>query len=121
MHSKRLFWGATGLQLLVIVLDAATLDAMLRSISHPAQLDKIFASYSMSNVASMLSIIPGGIGAFEGVSVLTLGLLSVPINVGLAATLMLRAFILWLPMIPGFFILRRESGYLLKKGQKHDS
>ena len=33
---------------------------------------------------------------------------------GLAATLMLRAFILWLPMIPGFFVLRRESRHLVE-------
>ena len=37
-----------------------------------------------------------------------------------AATLMLRAFVLWLPMIPGFFILRRESGHLLTNRRKHD-
>lgn len=120
MHSKRLFWGATGLQLLIIVLDAATLDAMLRSIGNPAQLDKIFASFSMANVASMLSLIPGGLGAFEGVSILMLGLLNVPVKAGLAATLMLRAFILWLPIIPGVFILRRESGHLAETGRKHD-
>jgi glycosyltransferase 2 family protein len=116
MRSKRLFWGATGLQLLILILDAATLDAMLRSIGHSAGPDKIFASFSIAGVASVLSIIPGGIGAFEGVSILMLSLLKVPIKAGLAATLMLRAFILWLPMIPGFFVLRRESKHLVKDG-----
>ena len=118
MHSKRLFWGATGLQLLIIVLDAATLDAILRSIGHPARFDKTFASFSIASIASMLSLIPGGLGAFEGVSILMLGLLKVPINAGLAATLMLRAFILWLPMIPGFFILHRESSKILTHNEK---
>jgi uncharacterized membrane protein YbhN (UPF0104 family) len=114
MHSKRLFWGATALQFLIIVLDAATLDAMLRAIGHPSTPGKVFASFSIAGVASMLSLIPGGIGAFEGVQVLMLGLLKVPVKAGLAATLMLRAFLLWLPMIPGFIILRRESGHLVK-------
>ena len=114
MHSKSLFWGATGLQLLILLLDAATLDAMLRAIGYSVDPEKIFASFSMASVASMLSIIPGGIGAFEGVSILMLGLLKVPVEAGLAATLMLRAFILWLPMIPGFFVLRRESKHLVK-------
>ena len=114
MHSKRLFWSATGLQLLILLLDAATLDAMLRSIGHPASPEKTFASFSIAGVASMLSLIPGGIGAFEGVSILMLGLLHVPIKAGLAATLMLRAFLLWIPMIPGFFVLRRESRHLVK-------
>ena len=114
VHSKRLLWQATALQLLIIVLDAATLDAMLRSIGHVARPDHLFASFSMASVASTLTFIPGGLGAFEGVSVLMLRILHVPIEAGLAATLMLRAFILWLPMIPGFFILRRESKHLVK-------
>src|SRR3954452_10666289 len=94
MSSKRLFWGATALQVLIIVLDAATLDAMLRSIGHTAAPDKVFASFSIAGIASTLSLIPGGIGAFEGVSILMLGFLQVPVAAGLASTLMLRAFIL---------------------------
>jgi uncharacterized membrane protein YbhN (UPF0104 family) len=69
----------------------------------------------------MLSLIPGGLGAFEGVSILMLGLLRVPISAGLAATLMLRAFILWLPMIPGFFILHRETNKILNKDKKKNA
>ena len=114
MHSKRLFWSATGLQLLVLLLDVATLDAMLRSIGFAASPEKTFASFSIAGTASMLSLIPGGVGAFEGVSILMLGLLHVPIKAGLAATLMLRAFLLWIPMIPGFFVLKRESKHLVE-------
>ena len=114
MHDKKLFWGATGLQLLILVLDAATLDAMLRSIGHVSSPEKVFASFAIAGVASMVSLIPGGIGAFEGVSILMLGILRVPVNAGLAATLMLRAFILWLPMIPGFIVLKYESKHLVE-------
>ena len=114
MESRSLFWEATGLQVLIIVLDAATLDAMLRSLGHSAPLLATFASFSMASAAAMLSLIPGGLGAFEGVSILMLGLLKVPIAAGLAATLMLRVFILWLPMIPGFFILKHESKHLVE-------
>jgi uncharacterized membrane protein YbhN (UPF0104 family) len=115
MHSKKLFWGATGLQLLIIILDAATLDAMLRSIGYSSSPEKVFASFSIAGVASMVSLIPGGVGAFEGVQVLMLGLLRVPVNAGLAATLMLRALVLWIPMIPGFFILKHESKHLVEE------
>ena len=118
MHSKSLFWGATGLQLLIIILDAATLDAMLRSIGYSSSPEKVFASFSIAGVASMVSLIPGGVGAFEGVQVLMLGLLRVPVNAGLAATLMLRALVLWIPMIPGFFILRRESKHLVEEDEE---
>lgn len=114
MKDKRLLWQAILLQFAIIVLDALTLDAMLRSIGYSAKLHHTFASFSMSSVASTLTLIPGGIGAFEGISVLLLRLLKVPIEASLAATLMLRAFILWLPMIPGFFVLRRESKHMIK-------
>jgi len=114
MESRSLFWEATGLQVLIIVLDAATLDAMLRSLGHAAPVLATFASFSMAGAAAMLSLIPGGLGAFEGVSILMLGLLKVPVAAGLAATLMLRVFVLWLPMIPGFFILKHESKHLVE-------
>jgi len=79
-----------------------------------AVLAPLFLPEKLSNVA-LGALIPGGIGAFEGVSILMLGLLKVPIEAGLAATLMLRAFILWLPMIPGFFILKQESKHLVEE------
>ena len=113
MHSKTLFWSATGLQLLILLLDAATLDAMLRSIGYSSSPEKVFASFSIAGVASMVSLIPGGVGAFEGVQVLMLGLLRVPVNAGLAATLMFRALVLWIPLLPGFIILKRESKHLV--------
>src|SRR4029078_3313575 len=100
---------------LVLLLDVATLDAMLRAIGFAAGPEKTFASFSIAGTASMLSLIPGGVGAFEGVSILMLGLLHVPIKAGLAATLMLRAFLLRLHMIPGFFILKQESKHLVEE------
>jgi uncharacterized protein (TIRG00374 family) len=114
VENKLLLWKATLLKFLMLVLQVATLDAMLRSIGYSARVDHLFASFSMSSIASIITLIPGGIGAFEGFSILMLGLLKVPIAAGLAATLMLRAFILWLPMIPGFFVLRHESRHLVE-------
>ena len=63
MKNKRLLWEAILLQFAIIVLDALTLDAMLRSIGFSAKLHHTFASFSMSSVASTLTLIPGGIGA----------------------------------------------------------
>lgn len=108
IRNRRLFWQASALQLAIFLLDAATLDAMLRAIGHPTRPDAVFAAFSMAIVAATVSLIPGGLGAFEGSSVLMLRFLNIPIEAGLAATLLLRAFTLWLPMAPGLFILRRN-------------
>jgi uncharacterized membrane protein YbhN (UPF0104 family) len=37
-----------------------------------------------------------------------LSLLGVPAAAGLAATLLLRGFTFWLPMLPGLWLARRE-------------
>jgi uncharacterized protein (TIRG00374 family) len=118
LRNRMLFAKAVLLQLAVILLDAATLDAMLRAIGQPTRLDFVFAGFAISAAVSTISLIPGGLGAFEAMSVLMLRLLGVPIEAGLAATLMLRAYTLWLPMIPGFFILRSETVDVIA-GQNH--
>jgi glycosyltransferase 2 family protein len=98
----------TLLQCAIVALDAATLDAALRAVGHPARPAAVFASFTMASVVATLSLIPGGLGIFEAVSVVLLRLLDVPVEAGLAATLLLRAATFWLPMVPGLWIVRRE-------------
>jgi glycosyltransferase 2 family protein len=96
------------LQCAVIALDTATLDAMLRAIGHPAHPTAVFTSFTMSTVAATLSFIPGGLGFFEGSAVAMLHMLDIPVEGALAATLLLRAYTFWLPMLPGLWIARHE-------------
>jgi uncharacterized protein (TIRG00374 family) len=107
-RNRRLLFRTTSLQLSIFALDAATLDAMLRAIGHPTRPDSVFAAFSIAAVAGTVSLIPGGLGAFEGSSVLVMRFLNIPIEAALAATLLLRGFTLWLPIGPGLFISRRE-------------
>ncbi|HEY7547225.1 MAG TPA: lysylphosphatidylglycerol synthase transmembrane domain-containing protein [Blastocatellia bacterium] len=109
LRDRQLFWQATLLQFAIFTLDAATLDCMLRAIGHPSRPDAVFASFSMAVVAATVSLIPRGLGVFEGSSVMMLRFLNIPIEVALAATLLLRAYSLWLPMIPGLLITKREN------------
>jgi len=55
---------------------------------------------------------PGGLGAFEAASVLTLKVIGVSAPVALAATLLFRGLSFWLPMLPGFWFARRTAGAL---------
>jgi hypothetical protein len=41
-----------------------------------------------------------------------LSFLDVPIEAALAATLLLRGFTFWIPMLPGIWLARREIGRL---------
>ena len=108
-HDVWLIARCTGLQLVIFVLDAATLWVMLWALGlavHPAP---VFASFMLSTLARTLGPIPGGLGVFEAASVATLKLMGVPVAAGLAATLLFRGFSFWLPMVPGLVFARRES------------
>ncbi len=97
------------LQFAIVALDAATLDVMLRAVGHPLAPPAVFASFTMAALIAILGVIPGGLGLFEGGAVAMLRWFDVPVEAGLAATLLLRAWTFWLPMAPGIWITRHEE------------
>ena len=94
------------LQLIELVLDAATLYVMLVAIGVPEKPSAAFASFTIAYAASSVGLTPLGLGTFEGACIGMLRLFGVGLEAALAATLLLRAFTLWLPMIPGFICAR---------------
>lgn len=95
------------LQLGVYALDAATLGAMLRAMGQEVPMSTVIVAFMVASMAETVSIIPGGVGTYEAVSVGMLNLLGVPVEAALAGTLLLRGFTLWLPLLPGLYLLRR--------------
>ncbi|MBJ6761671.1 flippase-like domain-containing protein [Myxococcaceae bacterium JPH2] len=108
LGSPSLLVRGIALQLSVYVLDAATLGAMLRALGQQeVPPSTVFVSFMVASMAETVSIIPGGVGTYEAVSVGMLNFMGVPVEVSLAGTLLLRGFTLWLPMVPGLYLLRR--------------
>jgi uncharacterized protein (TIRG00374 family) len=97
---------AAVLKLSVFVLDAATLLAMLYAVGQGAGPGVAFASFVVATMAATVGPIPGGLGTFEGTSIAMLTLFDVRIEAALEATLLLRGFTFWLPMLPGLWVTR---------------
>lgn len=112
IHDRKLLLAASALQFMVFLLDAATLRAMLLAIGFSAGIETVFVSFMMAFVAGTISFLPGGVGPFEAASVGTLRVLHVPLEASITATILLRGFTLWLPMLPGLWLARREMGKL---------
>jgi len=94
--------------LAVFFLDVATMWAMLRAIGQPVSYWFAFPPYVMGCVAAALGIVPMGLGTFETACILVLFALGVPWGGSVAATLLVRGYILWLPMLPGLWLTKRE-------------
>lgn len=105
-HDPRVLVHATGCQLAIIALDAATLWMLLRSLGEHARPDAVFASFMLASMLRTVGLVPGGLGTFEAMSVLSLKLAGVAVSVALAATLMFRVLSFWLPMLGGLALYR---------------
>ncbi|MDR3547211.1 MAG: lysylphosphatidylglycerol synthase transmembrane domain-containing protein [Candidatus Pacebacteria bacterium] len=92
----------------VFVLDIATLWAVFRALGVALSAPQALVSFMLASAVSTLSVIPGGLGFFEGGAIIVLN--SFGISLGTAATgvILLRLFTYWLPMIPGYLIFRSE-------------
>jgi Mg2+-importing ATPase len=97
----------TGLfQVAIVLLDAATIWVLIRSLGERASVAGVFASFMISSLLRTIGLLPGDLGIFEAASVLTLRLAGVPIPVALSATLLFRGLSFWLPMVPGLAFSR---------------
>ena len=91
---------------MIFLADAGTLFACLHSLGERAAVGTAFIALIMASVVTTLGPIPLGLGSFEATSVATLHLLGVELEAAFAATMLLRLFTLWLPLIPGMVMIR---------------
>lgn len=95
-------------QLAIFVLDGATLWVMLHAIGQGTDLSVAYAAFITASVAATIGLIPTGLGTFEAAGIAALTLLGVGIEPAFTAILLLRGFTTWLPLVPGFWLARRE-------------
>jgi glycosyltransferase 2 family protein len=106
--NRRLLVRTITLQLGIFLLDAGTLWLALGAVGATTQFWVAFASFVVASMVATIGPVPVGLGTFEAASVGMLRLLGVPIEAALAATLLLRVFTFWLPMLPGIWFTRVE-------------
>jgi uncharacterized membrane protein YbhN (UPF0104 family) len=106
LRSPTLILATTLLHGSVFVLDAATLWIMLEVVGLHVSFWVVFPSFVLASMVTTIGPIPLGLGTFEVTCVSMLGVMGVPIEAALTATLLLRGFTLWLPMLPGMWLAR---------------
>jgi uncharacterized protein (TIRG00374 family) len=92
----------------ILLLDGATLSAGMSALGHPFPFVDAVAALVLATVAASVSFLPGGLGSFEALSTGLLVSLGAPFEVALPATLLMRGFSFWLPMLPGVWFANRE-------------
>ncbi|MCP8891635.1 lysylphosphatidylglycerol synthase transmembrane domain-containing protein [Sphingomonas faeni] len=92
---------------LVFFLDAASLLVCFRALGQDVSFSVTFVAVVVASMIATLGPIPLGLGTFEAGATGMLSLMGVSVEAALAATLLLRVFTLWLPLLPGYLLIRR--------------
>ena len=98
---------STTLQATIFALDSGTLWAALHAVGLDGSFWVALPSLVLASIVTTLGHVPLGLGTFEATAVGTLVSLGTPLQAALAATLLLRGFTVWLPMLPGLYLARR--------------
>jgi Mg2+-importing ATPase len=107
VRGARVNLDATSWQIAIVLLDAATMWALLRALGTVASPSGVFAAFMVASLFRTMGIVPGGLGTFEATSVLMLRMMGVDLAVALSVTLLFRGLSFWLPMLPGYWFSRR--------------
>ncbi len=62
----------------------------------------------LASAAASVSFLPGGLGSYEALSIALLIAFGAPLEAAASATLLMRGFSFWLPMLPGLWFARKE-------------
>ncbi|MEW5872104.1 MAG: flippase-like domain-containing protein [Chloroflexota bacterium] len=109
-HPKRAI--RTALVMLVAhLLAIASMRMLFVAFDEAISLGPLVAGYAIGILTWIISPAPQGTGVIEGVTSAAFVTLGVPWNVAVTVTLAFRGIAFWLPVVLGFFLLRRVKTF----------
>ena len=96
----------------VFFLDALTIFAIMRSLGIESSLIISFVALVIATVAGTITLLPGGVGGFEAGSIGILNLLGIPLEAAIATIIIFRVLSLWIPLIPGTILAKKDLNIL---------
>jgi uncharacterized protein (TIRG00374 family) len=70
----------------------------------------VILAYAIANFAGLISVLPGGIGVYEGLMTLTLSATGIPSRLSLPVTVMYRILAISVQLIPGAYFYHEHLG-----------
>jgi len=96
-----------GIGIVLHTLNAAGLYALFFAFQQPVRLGTLIAGFAMGIVFYVVSVVPQGLAAVEGVMALVFTSLGIPSTKAAAIILVFRGMNFWLPLLVGFVFLHR--------------
>lgn len=106
LRNRRLIARVAGFNLAVFAADAATLWVCLRGLGINVAPWAAFVASVIASIVTTIGPIPMGLGSYEATCTVMLRMAGISTEAAFAGTMLLRLFILWLPLLPGLILLR---------------
>jgi uncharacterized protein (TIRG00374 family) len=78
------------------------------AFGHWVNLGAVILAYAVANFAGLISVLPGGVGVYEGLMTLVLAAGGVPPAISLPATVMYRVLNTLLQVPPGYYLYHKH-------------
>ena len=101
--------------LVAYLIDLASLYTLFLAFHQPVGLGTLVAGFAVGIMFWIVSITPQGIGVVEGIMALVYTSLGVPAARATVIALAFRGLTFWLPLVIGFFLLRRLKSFGAKE------
>ncbi len=112
VFSTKLLVRTSLLRIGIFIFDSATLFLVMKSLGVSATFLISFVAVTMASVSGAVILVPGIIGGFEAGCIATLILLGIPAGEAIVITLLFRGLSMWIPLIPGLILARKDFGFV---------
>jgi uncharacterized protein (TIRG00374 family) len=94
--------------LLANITEVMAVYAVYVAFGHWVNLGAVILAYAVANFAGLISVLPGGVGVYEGLMTLVLAAGGVPPAISLPATVMYRVLNTLLQVPPGYYLYHKH-------------
>lgn len=94
--------------LMANVWEIMTIYVVYLAFGQPVNIGAVIIAYAVANFAGLVSVLPGGIGIYEGLMTLTLSATGVPSRLSLPVTIMYRVLSTLLQLPPGYYLYHKN-------------
>ena len=105
-HPRALLW-TTLTAFVAHAIDLLSLYTLFLAFDQPVTPSILFVGYSMTVLFGVIAPTPNGVGVVEGIMPIIYASLGLPLAKATVISLAFRGMTFWLPMMAGFFFLRR--------------
>ena len=94
--------------LLTNATEVMALYVVFIAFGHPVNIGAVILAYAVANFAGLVSVLPGGVGIYEGLMTAVLASAGVPAGVSLPVVVMYRVVNTLIQIPPGYYLYHRN-------------